>query len=708
MFKTNCFLAFILGCFLSGYLLFSSNILLFVLIYILFILTPIFFKKYKYCFIAFVFIFSAFYQSYYETNKSNQAYRYISSKPQTIVGTITGNVSKYDDVSYFYLNLDNGIKAYIKFRGNENFYPGFRLEIKTKDISATNIQNKIGPNNLKLLGNNAFLSVLTDSENTNKLDFNKWYYLQYYGKILRANCSKILGKYLDTDEASVCNAMLSSEMEDIPAELYEELITTGTIHIIVVSGMHFTLLFGILFMFFSLFIKNRRKKLILILPFLIFYVFFTGATLPVLRSFFMTAVLLFLDLFYFKKIDSKNLVLAIGVIFLIITPTLIYSPSFLLSFGAVLGIVLYYSYFNSKIAFIFSYLRDYLAAFFSAQIFTYPIIHYFFGRISTIAILSNLLVAPTVGVIITLSIVLIVLSFVNFYLATVVAFVLNLVAKYFIYVVKYTAILNFGSPKVEINIITVILLCSLGISAYYFVILNAKKYKIFTSIVSGILVVMSIATVFIFPNYMTNKMTITFVGAKNTNSAIIKTPKKEYILYGSLEDIYYSIKGSQVRKNSKIPLVILDEISKFDFLYELVSLYKIDNIVIPIKYKEKYKDLHNIKFVSEGMKASFDNLNIKINADDVSLQEVSFEFDDRIVSFSNDNEYILNNILNSNECKTVIINSKYKNRYVDKISQSDFSGNNKIYSKKYYNDKIQSYTNFSILEVTKNGIVFAQ
>jgi ComEC/Rec2-related protein len=708
MFKTNLCLAFILGLFLSGYLLFSPNILLFVLIFILFLIIPIFFKKYRYCFLAFVLILGAFYQSYYEEYKKEQAFKYINSKPRAIVGTITGNVSKYNDVSYFYMNLDSGIKAYVKFRGNEALYPGFILEIEDTDITSTNIKNKISPNNMKLLGNNAFLSIIAEGEKAKIRGFNKWYYLQYYGKILRENCAVILEKYLDKEQASICNAMLSSEKDNIPEDLYEELIITGTIHIIVVSGMHFTLLFGILFIFFSLFSKNRRLKLIFILPILIFYVFFTGSTLPVLRAFLMTSIFLFSDLFYIKKMDNKNLVLAVAVLFLGLTPTLIYNPSFLLTFGAVLGIVLYYSYFESKLGFVFSYLRDYLSAFFSAQIFTYPIIHYFFGRISTIAILSNLLVAPTVGLIIVLSIILIIFSYISFNLATIVAFVLNLIAKYFIIAVRYTSYLNFESLNFDINIITVILLFSIGIAIYYFLILKDKKYKVFLAVISFILFFMVTASIWVFPNFFTNKLIVTFIGAKNTNSAIIKAPKNNYILYGSLEDIYYNIKGSQVKKNAKIPLVILDDISKFEFLYELISLYKFDNIVMPSKYKANYPDLQNIAYITTNTKTQFDHLDIKISANNFNFKEVSFEFYNSTISFSKDNEYIENNLLNSSENKTVIINSKYKNKYFEEISNSNILGNNQIYSKKYYNDKIKTYSNFSIIEVTEKGINFEE
>jgi hypothetical protein len=216
----------------------------------------------------------------------------------------------------------------------------------------------------------------------------------------------------------------------------------------------------------------------------------------------------------------------------------------------------------------------------------------------------------------------------------------------------------------------------------------------------------SVGSVLFPPNYLENKLVITFIGVKNTNSAIIQTPSSNFVLYGSLEDIYYNIKSSQIKKNSRIPLIILDDIKEFKFLYELVDLYKIENIIMPSKYAENYPDLFNIKYVDTNIRSSFDHIDVKINAEGWGIEEVSFKFCDSIVSFSNDNQYITNNILNSNENKTVIINSKYKTKEFDKISKSDFSGNNKLYSKKYYNDKIRAYTNFSMIEITDKGIEF--
>ena len=85
-----------------------------------------------------------------------------------------------------------------------------------------------------------------------------------------------------------------------------------------------------------MFLQSRRTRLLITLPLLVLFAWFTGGTIPVLRSLLMISVLFCYDIFYLKPVKSYVTVLMIACVFVTVTPTLIFNPSFLLTFAVLL------------------------------------------------------------------------------------------------------------------------------------------------------------------------------------------------------------------------------------------------------------------------------------------------------------------------------------------------------------------------------------
>ena len=684
--KLALIFSFIAGIFAFGYLETDSGILIFV--FILLIIVPIIFKKYYFILMALIFAAGGFLQIGYQAVNSNRANAILQRSPDKLTGVITDDIARYDNSTYFYINSDNGIKIRVRLKGSHLLYPGNIVEITNPKIFAVNINNKISAANTKLLGRNTFLS--SDCEEMRIIGFNRLYLLQYYGKILREKSGGLMKKHLDTKEAEICAAMFSGENFTMEADFYDKLITSGTLHIIVVSGSHFAMLYMILFVFLTFFIKNRRLKLFVILPFLIFFVFFTGSTISVIRSFIMSAVVLFADIFYIRRVNSRIAAAAIAAVFLALTPTLVYSPSFLLSFGAVLGMSLFQSDVSAKTSIKWRWLNNFTALFITSQIFTIPIIYFFFSRVSKVAFIANLLLETAVAAILAVTILFVTVASISYQLAAVVAFFLSWMLKYFILVVEWTAGLdiwgNSGSPY---SIVTAMLIMAAFIVFFFFVNLKDKIVKLTALIFSCLLIISSIVSVFI---PMTDKYYVTFLGSESTNSAVIRLKNQSVIFYGTVSDLYFH--KSEITSGSEISLMIVTEAEDEAMLSELSEIFRIKNIVAPKKLEPKLHWLKNVTFMTEKRyTADIHGLKTTILSNGEYFREVSFTYENHTLSFAGDDSFSVGTN------KTIILNPEI-------TSEKTFDTFDKsivLLSKKYYNN-VKEYNNYSILEFSKNGI----
>ena len=684
--KLALIFSFIAGVFAFGYLDINSGILIFV--FAMLSILPFILKRYFYMLMAVIFLMGGFLQLGYLSYKSEKAEAYLREKPSEITGVIVDDITRYDNKTYFYLNLDNNIKARIKLEGSISLYPGYIVTISAPNISLVNINNKISTNNTKLLGRDTFLSA--EGEELRVTGFNRLYFLQYSGKILREKSSDLMKKHFNSKEASICSAMLSGENFTVESEFYDKLITSGTIHIIVVSGSHFAMLYMMLFLFLTIFIKNRRLKLFIIFPFLIFFVFFTGSTITVIRSFIMSAIVLFADIFYIRRLNTRVAVLIIAAVFMAVTPTLVYSPSFLLSFGAVLGMSLFQNDISRISKINWAWFRDFSSVFLSAQIFTAPIIYYFFARVSKVAFLANICLELAVTFILGLSILFVFAAALNYYFGAVIAFFLSGLLKYFILVVEWTTSIdiweNNGSPY---SIVTAMLIISSFITIFFFINLRDKIYRITAALLAGILIISAVVSAFV---PMSDKYYITFLGGGETNSGIIRLKDNRAVFYGSVEDLYYY--KTEITSGTEIPLMIITEVSDEVKLKELLDIYRVKNIVAAKSLEPSLHWLKHVKFMEKkSYKTTLMDLDINIISDGKYFKEVIFRYGKSVISFANDNDFI------KESDKTVILNPKIN-------LEKNFNETIVLLSKKYYNDiSVRAYSNFSILEISKSGTV---
>jgi len=180
----------------------------------------------------------------------------------------------------------------------------------------------------------------------------------------------------------------------------KEFADSGTIHLLAVSGLHVgfvVLLLGILNSFLHL---KKWPYLIINSSALVFYAVFTGGSPSVIRAVLM-AIILMLSKPLKRKLRATDVIGTAGLISLSYDPNQIFTPGFILSFAAVLSIVLIHQPLSDRLN---RYLKtenrllrkiyEGLLLSTSVTIGLLPFLLYLFGRYNFISIFSNLLLIP--------------------------------------------------------------------------------------------------------------------------------------------------------------------------------------------------------------------------------------------------------------------------------------------------------------------------
>ena len=202
--------------------------------------------------------------------------------------------------------------------------------------------------------------------------------------------------YSFQNEIGVIEALLTGTRSSIPQEILKLYQSTGTIHVMSISGLHVGLLIALLLPFRpKASTSNRWIWAVLCGISLLLFAAYFGHKPSVIRATLMTSKLIFSKA-CLRSFPIWNALLLAAAVQCALDPTLVYDIGFQLSFGAVLGIVvcmpkfLTYAPKNTMLKALFSLLMVSVCA----QLFTWPILLSSFGYLSWISPLTNLVIVP--------------------------------------------------------------------------------------------------------------------------------------------------------------------------------------------------------------------------------------------------------------------------------------------------------------------------
>lgn len=244
----------------------------------------------------------------------------------------------------------------------------------------------------------------------------------------------IISKYAGGDGGSYAAAMTLGDRSALSDCIKRDFRELGIYHLLALSGLHVTLLCGIINFILK---KPLGKKGVYIfeIGFIIFYIFLCGAGASVVRAGVMLIIYLF-SFFIRRSGDGITTLLSTLAFICLIDPFSICDIGLMLSFSATLGILLYteMQMMNRKKAgrgrirkFLSPVTSALLVSLF-AVIFTFPVTAVYYGEFPPLSALFTLILSPFVTVIIVLTLILLVFSFIS-PLAAVIGAALELIGK---------------------------------------------------------------------------------------------------------------------------------------------------------------------------------------------------------------------------------------------------------------------------------------
>jgi competence protein ComEC len=244
---------------------------------------------------------------------------------------------------------------------------------------------------------------VVEPDNFKIIGSSVWFAPIIGGQYLRGKAADILSKGIEPHpaELGVYKALLVGYRKAIPSEVYERFRQTGTLHIFAISGLHV----GIVGLLIIIVLKTigipRNRWGIWLLPLLLFYVCSTGMKSSALRAWTMAAVYFLAPLIH-RKPDVPNAVAFSAILLLWINPLDILSAGFIFSFCVVSFLVMVFSAIpQSRIAGtsgVLRPIRTYVCSLgitsLAASIASAPLAALFFGSITPVSLLGNLIVVP--------------------------------------------------------------------------------------------------------------------------------------------------------------------------------------------------------------------------------------------------------------------------------------------------------------------------
>lgn len=218
---------------------------------------------------------------------------------------------------------------------------------------------------------------------------------------------------IEGQELGIISALTLGYREDLDKDVQRAFSASGAMHVLAVSGLHTGIVWGIVMWVLTLGVlykplwedKFRRWLLNISTIVLIWaYAFLTGLSPSVMRSALMLTFWALSSLLE-QQTSRWNPLLAAAVVILIVNPLALWSVSFQLSFAAVAGIMLFGSSMQQAVVSkgrVWQSVSGLLIVSLAAQLGTMPLTLHYFGQTSNYFALTNLIVVPMAGILLSL------------------------------------------------------------------------------------------------------------------------------------------------------------------------------------------------------------------------------------------------------------------------------------------------------------------
>lgn len=377
---------------------------------------------------------------------------------------------------------------------------------------------------------------------------------------------KNIDEFIKGDCASYLKGLVTGERSDISEEVKTAFIDAGVMHLIAVSGLNVAYIIISVTLLLSVFRIPLMPRTIVTAVILVFYCLFTGSPASIVRAT-LTGIALIVSVMIQRKVNFYNTIGFAASVILLFDSKQLFNQGFILSFVSVLSMVLIYTLFEK----IFvnkihewkihgrKFTHGLSVLFFTslaAQIGTLPVTVNYFGKVSVISLLANVVIVPLANLSLAVGFFQILTGIFSNYMSSVIAVTNNLLLNFQLYFIKWCASLDFAYIKTaSMNPFFVI--------CYYFAVILMITVKdtrdFFKKLIIASLTFMALM---LFRYDFSKKLRVTFLDIGQGDCTLIQTPENKTILVdcGMISQNYNS------GERTIGPYLIRNGISKIDLL----------------------------------------------------------------------------------------------------------------------------------------------
>ena len=460
-----------------------------------------------------------------------------------------------------------------------------------------------------LANQNIYAQIKLNTKNYKSIGINSD--LKYYVNKVRTNIINSFNIHnFTTNTQQFINAFLLGQRQELNKEINEQYTHAGVVHVLAISGLHVSILYGILLLGFKAIkfgYKQRYLQLVITLAFLWGFALVTGLSASVLRCVTMFSIIA-IAMTFGKNPNIYNAIAISLLILLLINPNILFDIGFQLSYLSVLIIIisnplLKKNHFTRyKVV---HYVLDLIAISFLVQLFLLPVILYYFNQFPILFLLANILVIPLSTVILYLLVAVLVLNYIyvplSIYLGKIVSTLINFMNQYVEWIATYKQATISNIPFNEI-----LLICLYLVIITIFLNLFKVNYKRIMYLL-GSCVILSIGLIYSIENQkklayfmVWSQYKQTLLSQHETNKINLFTDdqiNREEIIKIIQQNNFYKPIEKQILKNyyisqsKKIALINSDKYYNKNFSTDYLILSKSPKInlerVIEI-YKPKF------------------------------------------------------------------------------------------------------------------------
>lgn len=413
---------------------------------------------------------------------------------------------------------------------------------------------------------------------------------------LRAHFENLMNRTFPSQEAGVLKAYVLGDSSSIDEHTSNIFSASGLSHILAISGAHVAVFLSLIV---GVLVRIRIAKWwqrIISAILVIFFVIFTGMSVSAIRAGFACVLTLIAKLF-FRRSHPITALFEIAAILSFIQPFVILSASFMLSFAATYGILLFGNAISDRFSFIYDNIEkgthkkrfvknvcDVIIIGASSQLLTIPVLIYLFQSFSTMSVIATLFITPILAPLLAGGLLFCAVGSFSNILAVPIAGFIYFLTKCMIFIAEIFS--NIPISKVSAGGITPFYLLCYAVALFLFYAIIKRKHM--TSVVS-LSSLAALSVVFVCHAVITYPITeVSFVNVGQGDCTLIQAPGNCDILIdaGGKEGDY------SIAEETVLPYLIQKGV--YDIEYVVISHGHTDHINGVIGLMELTKIKHII------------------------------------------------------------------------------------------------------------------